>query len=350
LTINPVTSPTTQPDQIISGTREAGTTVSATCAGAVVGTIQYPSSATWSVQLSNLVTGDNTIIATSIDNAGNPATASAKITYSPIVPDYTFKFAVFGNKNVTVSGGCYTDSYIGNPASRYYGKYKHGDVGTNSLQPCGIQLNGGVAIFGKALVGAGGNPAKGVCINGGSSVYNNAVGILSSTKDMKPRIDPGGGTAMGSLILSSDTKMTLPAGNYRFTKMDLSGNSKLTLNGNVTLHIDGDLTITGSADIKITSGSVIIYANGKKVDISGGSFVNTSQDPRNFILYGTVGLQTINLTGGTSLYGLVYAPTATITVSGGQNTYGSLIGKTVDLSGGVSVHYDESLVNGILLN
>ncbi|NVN90380.1 MAG: hypothetical protein HXX11_07215 [Desulfuromonadales bacterium] len=155
---------------------------------------------------------------------------------------------------------------------------------------------------------------------------------------------------MGALVLTSNTKMTLPAGSYRFTKMNLSGNSKLTLNGNVTLYIDGDLTISGSAGIIISSGNVVIYVNGKKVDISGCAFVNTSQDPRNLILFGTAGLQSINLSGGTSLYGLVYAPTAAITVSGGQNTYGSLIGNTVDLSGGVSVHYDETLVNGLLLN
>jgi hypothetical protein len=350
LTIDPVTTPTTLADQMISGTREASTTVTVSCAGAVVGTIEYLTTTTWRIQLTNLVSGDNAIIATSIDSAGNTATASAKITYSPNLPDYTFKFALFGNKSVTLSGGCYTDSYIGNPANRYYGQYKNGDVGTNSLQPCGIQLTGGVAVFGKALVGAGGNPATGVCINGGSSVYKNATGTLSGAKDMKPKTDPGGGTPMGALVLASDTKMTLTAGSYRFTKMDLSNNCKLTLNGNVTLYIDGDLTISGSAGILISSGRAIIYVNGKKVDISGGAVVNTSQDPKNFILYGTAGLQTINLTGGTSLYGLVFAPTAAITVSGGQNTYGSLIGNTVDLSGGVSVHFDESLVNGILLN
>ena len=347
LTINHVTSPTTLPNQIISGTREVGTTVNITCAGAVMGSIEYPTTATWRVQLNNLVSGDNMIVVTTSDSAANLTTASAKIIYSPIVPDYTFKFALFGNKGVSLSGGCYTDSYIGNPANRYYGQYKNGDVGTNLLQPCGIQLTGGAAIFGKALVGAGGNPATGVCINGGSSIYNNATGTLSDAMNMIPRTDPDGGTAMGGLILASNAKKTLSAGKYRFNQMNLSGNSKLMLNGNVTLHIDGNLKISGSAGIIIESGSLIIYVNGNKIDVNGGAIVNTSQDPRNLILYGTAEVQSINLSGGTSMYGLVFSPSAAIRVSGGQNTFGALIGNTIDLSGGASVHYDESLMNGI---
>ena len=51
----------------------------------------------------------------------------------------------------------------------------------------------------------------------------------------------------------------------------------------------------------------------------------------------------MDLSGGTSLHRLIFAPAAAIKISGGQETYGSIIGNTVDLSGGTSVHYPEGL-------
>lgn len=77
--INPVTSPTILPSQLISGTREANATVGVTCATATVGALEYPTDTTWSTKLSGLTLGDNIIIATAADAAGNRATASALI-------------------------------------------------------------------------------------------------------------------------------------------------------------------------------------------------------------------------------------------------------------------------------
>lgn len=71
--------------------------------------------------------------------------------------------------------------------------------------------------------------------------------------------------------------------------------------------------------------------------------VNNTKDPRNLVIFGASALQTVNLSGGTSIYALVYAPNANISISGGQNTYGSLIGNTVNISNGSSVHFDEIL-------
>lgn len=77
--IDPVTSPTTQPDQVISGAREAAATVTVTCATATVGMVEYPTATTWRTALSALTTGDNILIATATDAAGNIATLTAHI-------------------------------------------------------------------------------------------------------------------------------------------------------------------------------------------------------------------------------------------------------------------------------
>jgi hypothetical protein len=161
---------------------------------------------------------------------------------------------------------------------------------------------------------------------------------------MTPKADPGGGTPMGALSLSGTTK-TLSSGNYRYSSITLSGGATLTLSGQIIFHIDGNLTLSGGSKIIVASGPATIYANGQKIDISGGSVVNNAQDPKMLIIYGTAGLTTANLSGGGTQHFLVYAPNAAITLSGGQNTFGSVIGNTVNLSGGSSVHFEQGLAN-----
>ena len=85
--INPVTSPTILSSQLISGTREANATIGVTCATATVGTLEYPTDTTWRTQLNGLTLGDNIIVATAADAAGNRATAAALIK---IVTSYSY--------------------------------------------------------------------------------------------------------------------------------------------------------------------------------------------------------------------------------------------------------------------
>jgi len=344
LTIDPVTSPTTTDSQLVSGTRESGLDVTVSSSTATLGVVTYPSSTTWQVSVTSLKSGSNIITATSIDAANNGATASKEIVFAVSTTSGNFSTAIFGNTKVTMSGGSYTDSYINTPSCWVKGNNKNGDVGTNSLQSCSIQMSGGVQVFGKGWVGHGGNPTTVECLSGGSTISGASAALLVA-KDMTPKIDPSGGTSLGAIALSAHRARTLTPGNWRVSSISLSGGSTLTLNGPLMLHVDGNLALSGNSSIVIASGAVTIYQNGQKLDISGGSIVNSSKAPANLLIYGTAGLQTMNLSGGTDLHALVYAPTAAIKLSGGQSTFGSVIGNTVDISGGSSVHYDESLRN-----
>jgi len=51
------------------------------------------------------------------------------------------------------------------------------------------------------------------------------------------------------------------------------------------------------------------------------------------------------LSGGAGYYGVVYAPLSDITISGGGNLYGAVIGSTITNSGGTLIHYDRALLN-----
>ncbi len=63
----------------------------------------------------------------------------------------------------------------------------------------------------------------------------------------------------------------------------------------------------------------------------------------NFVYYGLPGNLNVNLSGGTAFTGLIYAPEARLTLSGGSVVYGASISESVFGSGGFSFHYDESL-------
>jgi hypothetical protein len=317
---------------------EAGTTITVKCATAAVGSVSYPSDTTWSVTVTGLSVGDNFINVSATDSALNAANASVDIVYAA---QSVFDYAVFGSKSVTMSAGSYTDSYPGTATTVTKGEYLGGDVGTNSTQSCSIQLSGGgTEIFGETRIGTGGNTSSAICASGGSLVYNNDKATLTALKDMTPKTDPGGGTSMGTLTVSGVAR-TIPSGEYRYSSINVSGGGTLTLSGQVTLHIDGNLTLSGGSKLVVSGGPVVIYANGQKIDFSGGSVINEAYDPNMLVIYGTSGLTTANLSGGGTQYFLIYAPNAAITLSGGQSTYGSVIGNTVTLSGGSSVHFEK---------
>ncbi|MCL0033803.1 S8 family serine peptidase, partial [Thermodesulfovibrionales bacterium] len=84
VTINPVTTPTTIATQTLTGTMEAGATVTLSSATAAFGDITTPTATAWSV-VTTLAEGLNVITATATDAAGNKRTATAYIIFVPLI-------------------------------------------------------------------------------------------------------------------------------------------------------------------------------------------------------------------------------------------------------------------------
>ena len=75
--IDPVTSPVNTSTQTITGTKTTdAVSVSVSCPTAVAGQVTYPTSTTWSCQLTGLTSGSNNISAYASDAAGNNSAAS----------------------------------------------------------------------------------------------------------------------------------------------------------------------------------------------------------------------------------------------------------------------------------
>ncbi len=245
---------------------------------------------------------------------------------------------VFSATGITMSGG-YIDSYDSTQGA-YNGVHgSNVSVGTNSTTNGAITLSGGVVDYGNAYVGPGGNPAKVITTSGGA-VINGTKGALSKLKNMTPMSDPGGGT---QTTFTNGT--TLTSGTYRVSSINLSGSGKGTINGNVTLYVTGSVNLSGSSQIAILPGSSLtIYINGS-LNVSGGSIVNQTLNTRKLTIYGTSTCTSANYSGSGALYGVIYTPAASTSISGLVNVYGSVNGGSIAISGGAAVHYDASLGN-----
>lgn len=86
-TINPVTSPTRVSSQTVTGTMEAGATITVSVnTTASVGTVSYPTSTTWSCDITGLTEGANAIAVTATDAAGNTRVVTSSITLDTTPP------------------------------------------------------------------------------------------------------------------------------------------------------------------------------------------------------------------------------------------------------------------------
>jgi hypothetical protein len=286
-------------------------------------------------------------------------------------------------------------------------RYDRGTAGSASLLSDTVDV-GNTEIWGFAVVGT--SDDSGIDINNGSiGPFGTASGVKAAghvLTDFTANFDdvqqPAAYTGTGAYSIGAITdSVTLP----RPLRIELSGNGKnaklttypadvpaadgkyyynvgnITLGGNgQTLTIANNVVIrltptTGDA-IKISGNSAGISINPPvgiirpkleifteaDVSIGGSGVANNGGKPENFLLWGTRpqlvnGIartpQTITIHGNGNLASVVYAPNADLEIKGGGNAdgghvYGSMIGKTVRVTGNSQFHYDEALgdVNG----
>jgi Tfp pilus assembly protein PilX len=245
-----------------------------------------------------------------------------------------FKFGVFSDGKLTISGGGLSDSYDSEVAAYNAATAgNNGDLAADSI----VVLSSSTVVKGDVI--ATGTVSGGI-VSG--SITQNAPAfppypVLSC---------PAGGytpaasvpltagvtytAATGVLKISGGNILTLPVPptTYYFSQVITSGGSQITFNNPSNLHVD-------------------VWID-DKLDLSGGGFINPSGKATQLGLWGcgANGSSTWTLSGGSGAYFSVYAPNHAVTVSGSGDLWGSVIGKTVTASGGSKFHYDEALGRG----
>jgi hypothetical protein len=115
--IDPVPSPSNTTGKTITGSKSSDSSrVVVSCPGATIGSVSYPTATTWSVPVSDLREGLNTITANSVDSAGNPSVpASASFTIdltAPPKPTIDTPATPTNKTSITLIGGKETNTWL----------------------------------------------------------------------------------------------------------------------------------------------------------------------------------------------------------------------------------------------
>jgi len=258
-----------------------------------------------------------------------PATIRA-ITYKE--PRY-FSYAVFGDDRVIVGNGTvelYADSYDSDDGSYDPATAaQDADIGTNSTDADAILIRPLGSVAGDVCVGTGA-VSPDLCVDNKGVITGDILAMDNPVPLPGITSVPSGLIELGDVWLEADQQITLNAGAYHMTDLDVFGNAAVVCNGKVVIFLDQS-TDGGTPDVRI----------------GGNGIVNNSQIPSSLVLYCTQDVVNIAIGGNGAFYGGIYAPNADITLNAGD-VFGAVVGRTVTLNGvNSAVHYDTALRDNI---
>ena len=258
-------------------------------------------------------------------------------------------------KRFTMSGG-WVDSFDSDDSAKSTSnlydiakRQSKGDVGINDTE--------GATNLGSAYV-YGNLSYSGAAPTGTSNVQ----GTISSpfSDPVKPVNAPTWTTFNPTPTKVDGSSATLTGGTqasparYKLSKVKVQGGNILTMaphavgaESYIEVWVTGDFTTSGSGYITQQPGVHVTYYIAGDVTVSGSSFNNQSNIAANNIINlitPPVGVsQTVTVSGSGTFIGAINAPGADFTASGSAEMSGAIIGKTMNISGGANVHYDEAL-------
>jgi hypothetical protein len=240
---------------------------------------------------------------------------------------------IIANGNVNLSGGSKTDSF--DSANGPYNAAT-ADSGGN------IIANGNITLSNIATVVKGNVSARGTVSVSQSTITGTSISGAQTT-DLDTLKCPSGGFTPASAVPAA------PGISYNATTGVLSLGAVAGVPQNYTLsgtsYFFSSVTVGGGSTLSFTAASHVDMYVSNTVDIGGGSIINVSADASrlSILACGSTSSTQWRLTGGTSAYFTVYAPTHDVVISGSGNLYGAIVSKAYTASGGSSLHYDRAV-------
>lgn len=199
----------------------------------------------------------------------------------------------------------------------------------------------------------------------------------SNTQFLSDWLDANQCTSQHACYSQKNGGITLKSVNYsgnltigksgQQTTLKVAGNvmtggilADLYIDGDVTLLVDGNFNLGGATTLHIgASDSLKLLITGTTTLSSGsnlqvdGPFVRADskgQPVPAVAVYSnydtsTAGGYGVTVAGANSSYVAVYAPKATVDITGSGDIYGSVVAQKIDQSGSGAIHYDEALKN-----
>jgi Flp pilus assembly protein TadG len=236
--------------------------------------------------------------------------------------------ATLGDENYAVIG-LDSISMTGNATTSYWSSGGGGAAGRLGH----VASNGDITLGGSTYVNGYVRPGVGRQVIGGAGRVGGSISPLK-----RPLRFPNGDA--GVYATNNDNR-NVPSQNINGTSFNLKSNASLALPGGN--YYAGNVSIQGTLSF---TGPATIYCFG---DFSMAGQAVTSQGlPKNLTIVmcpGPTGTPPGSVTIGSSsaLYARIYAPQSPVTLSGSGDIYGSVLGKSVTMTGTSGIHYDTAL-------
>jgi len=226
----------------------------------------------------------------------------------------------------------------------------NGDISTN-LGTLGALNAGNANIKGRVATGPDGSVTLGPNTVVGSSAWHSSgtsgaePGWVSDDANVvMPSVESPslGGAYFPGTATVNGTNYNHVMVNGKYVVNRLSGS--ILVSGDVELVVTEQLSIGAKDIVRILPGSSLkMYVAAPRASFNGQALANDSGRAENFVYLGLPSNTQLSLTGGSTFYGVVYAPDTDLHFTGGGSIFGAVVGRSADLSGNVNFHFDESL-------
>jgi cytoskeletal protein CcmA (bactofilin family) len=215
-------------------------------------------------------------------------------------------------------------------------------IGTLSTAAGQVTLGPGTVVDGDGFCGVGGDPS--VTIGAGGTFTGQKYAL--NDEPPLPAITPPSLTNMGGpLSIMANTTIT-PANNGQYTAFSVAGSVTLTVDGgDVVVYMTGDVTLGTSSTVIIKANSTLtIYLDGTLIMANGSGFLNENTFCGTLAIFSTSSTyRNYDIKAKSSIFGVVYAPNATIALMSGAEIVGAIVAESFEMKNGATFYYDEAL-------
>lgn len=257
---------------------------------------------------------------------------SSNVRVSAIAMMNDTSYGVIGLEYIKMSGNS-SNSYYSEDGSTPTQFGKKGNVASNG----DITLSGSSSINGNARPGIGKQVIGASAVTGSTAPLNYVLSYpvgdagIYKTQNDNGNI-PNANLSASSFSLGKNKDLTLPGGNYYFNYFSTGAGSELNFTGPTTIYVYGDVSLGGKTKTS--------------ADLPQNLRIITVPSPWG----GPAG--TIEIGGTSALHADIYAPQNRIRMTGTGDIYGSVLGRSIDMTGTSAIHFDRSLLtvaDGIVL-
>ncbi|MCB9601512.1 MAG: hypothetical protein H6721_25980 [Sandaracinus sp.] len=155
--------------------------------------------------------------------------------------------------------------------------------------------------------------------------------------------DAMAGLSPGQLGEGDGRSVTLDCGRYYFDRI-AGGSLELVIRGRVAIFVASDFSLTGPFVVRFEPGGELdLFVDGNVVAMDTWTVGDPDRPSRLRLYVGGAG--TFDLGAGGAIAAHVYAPRAELVTPGALELYGSLFARRMAVSGPLTVHYDEAILD-----